>query len=97
VVKDCDNTQGLYCDPATRLCKLVTFASPGGSCGVVNGAFVACSGGGRCKTAGASLMGTCLAPAADGAACDTTAGPDCLPPAQCVGSVCKLPNAASCM
>jgi len=96
VIKNCDGTQGLYCDPQTRLCKPAGFAEPGGSCGVVNGGYVACSGGGHCKLGVGSLMGTCLAPAADGAACDPTTGPDCLAPAQCVSSVCKLPNAASC-
>lgn len=97
VAKDCDSTQALYCDPATKLCRQAGFATAGGACGVVNGGYVACSGGGHCKLGVGLLMGTCLAPAADGAACDATAGPDCLPPAQCVSSVCKLPNAASCM
>lgn len=96
VARDCDATQGLYCNPTTRVCAQATFAGAGQPCGLVNGAFVGCSGGGHCKL-GATFMGSCVAPAADGAACDTTNGPDCLAPAQCVGAVCKLPNPASCL
>ena len=40
--------------------------------------------------------GTCAAPAADGAACDATAGPSCQFPARCVGDVCALPGSISC-
>ena len=97
VVKDCDATKGLYCDPTTRVCALATFAAAGAPCGYVNGAFVGCAAAGHCKLATASLMGTCLAAAADGAACDITNGPECTAPAQCIGSVCKLPNPAACM
>jgi hypothetical protein len=93
--KECDPTQPLYCPATSRVCTTVTFVGGGQACGLVNGGYVGCSGGARCKL-GAGFMGTCLAPAADGAACDTTNGPDCLAPAQCVGSVCKLPNPASC-
>jgi hypothetical protein len=91
---DCDQTAGLFCHPTMRTCVTVMFVGAGQACGLVNGNVVACSGSGRCKLNG--LMGTCLAPAVDGAACDTTNGPDCMPPAQCVNSVCKLPNPASC-
>jgi hypothetical protein len=97
VVKDCDAAKGLYCDPTTRVCALATFAAAGAPCGYVNGAFVGCAAAGHCKLATASLMGTCLAAAADGAACDITNGPECTSPAQCIGSVCKLPNPAACM
>jgi hypothetical protein len=97
VVKDCDAAKGLYCDPTTRVCALATFAAAGAPCGYVNGAFVGCAAAGHCKLATASLMGTCLAAAADGAACDITNGPECTAPAQCIGSVCKLPNPAACM
>ncbi|MGZ3439973.1 MAG: hypothetical protein ACXVDD_10665 [Polyangia bacterium] len=97
VVKDCDATQALYCNPTTRICAQATFAGAGQPCGLVNGGFVGCSGSGHCKLGAASLMGTCLAPAADGAACDSTNGPDCVSPAQCIGAVCKLPNPAGCM
>jgi hypothetical protein len=96
VIKDCDATQGLYCGTTTRVCALASFAAAGEPCGLVNGAYTACAGGGHCRLGAGTVMGTCLAPAADGAACDTTTGPNCMAPAQCVSSVCKLPNAASC-
>ena len=95
---DCDETKGLFCNPSSvtaGVCAVATFAGPGQPCGLVNGGVVGCSGGARCVRTGA--MGTCLAPAADGAACDSTNGPDCVAPAECVGGVCKLPDPASCM
>jgi hypothetical protein len=97
VLKDCDTTQGLYCVTATKVCAQATFAGAGQPCGVVNGAYVGCAAGGHCKLGVGSLMGSCLAAAADGAACDSVAGPTCLAPAQCISSVCKLPNPAACM
>ena len=95
VAQDCDATQGLYCNQQ-RVCAMATFAAAGQPCGIVNGAYVGCSGGARCKGATLTMPGTCLAPAADGAACDVNNGPDCLSPAQCVNSLCKLPNPATC-
>ena len=91
---DCDQTKGLYCAPTSRVCAVATFVGAGQPCGFVNGGFVGCSGGGNCKLAG--VTGTCTAPAADGAACDATNGPDCMQPAECVNNVCKLPDPASC-
>jgi len=92
---DCDQTKGLVCPPMTHVCTAAMFAAAGQPCGLVNGALVACAAAGHCKLTG--LMGTCLAAAADGAACDATNGPDCMAPAQCVNAVCKLPNPAGCM
>jgi hypothetical protein len=97
VANDCDATEGLYCDATTRVCVQATFAGAGQPCGLVGGGFVGCSGGGRCQIGAAAVMGTCLASAADGAACDSTNGPDCVSPAQCIGAVCKLPNPAGCL
>jgi hypothetical protein len=94
---DCDLPKGLFCNPQSMVCAQLTFAAPGAACGFVGGNVVACSGGARCKTSTASpFSGTCLAPAADGAACDATNGPDCVAPAECVNGACKLPSPASC-
>jgi hypothetical protein len=41
-------------------------------------------------------MGLCVAPAADGSACNTDSGPDCETPAKCVGGTCQLPGSMSC-
>ena len=92
---DCDQTKGLFCNPQTRVCAQATFAGAGQPCGIVNGGFTACSAGGTCKL-GAGVSGTCSAPAADGAACDPANGVGCVAPAECVNSVCKLPDPASC-
>lgn len=94
---DCDRTKGLTCPPTSRTCTTTTFAAAGAPCGFVNGAFVGCAAAGHCKVTGGAIMGTCLAAAADGAACDATNGPECMAPAQCVSGVCKLPNPAACM
>jgi hypothetical protein len=64
------------------------------------GLLIGCAAGGGCYPVG-GMTQTCLAPAADGAACDTVNGPGCLTPAKCVtaGSAttgtCQLP-AVSC-
>lgn len=91
---DCDFTQALYCDPASSTCKLIQFAGPGESCGLVDNTLVACSGGGDCS---GSPTGTCTAPAADGASCSPAeTGPNCVPPAECVNGSCQLPNPEAC-
>jgi hypothetical protein len=91
---DCDGTQGLFCNPLTSVCQLAAIVIPGLPCGAVNGGYALCARSGVCRMSGST--GTCVAPAADGAACDTTAGPACVPPAICTTGVCKLPDPASC-
>jgi len=90
-MQNCDSRQGLYCN-TQNVCVAITFAGPGEACGIVGMAFVGCKASGQCKTSGA--MGTCVAPAADGAACDTDT--PCLAPAKCTSGICKLSNPASC-
>lgn len=91
---DCDQTAGLYCDPIKNTCVMAAYAGAGQPCGYVNGTYTLCSGAGHCKLSG--VTGTCVGPAADGAACDSTNGPTCTSPAECVNGACKLPNPASC-
>ena len=91
----CDPSEAIWCNPTTRLCEPTTQAPPGEACGLVNGKIVGCGGGGRCKLHTVA-SGTCLAPAADGAACDSTAGPDCKAPATCASGTCVLPDPSSC-
>ena len=92
----CDQTKGLYCHPTTRVCTAVTYAKTGEACGVVGMGFAVCASAGTCKMQGAATMGTCIAPAADGAPCDSMAGPKCSPPARCVSGLCKLEDPATC-
>jgi hypothetical protein len=109
----CDGDIGLACLPSTAgttggTCQLIAFVDAGGTCGAIGGppatSFAACSGGGLCaKAAPTDRTGTCVAPAADGAACDGANGPPCLAPARCVPAVaggtagtCTLPDPATC-
>lgn len=92
----CDFAQGAFCNPATKVCQSVVAAKAGESCGIVGTDFKLCSAGGKCVTPAGAMSGTCVAPAVDGAACNTKDGPDCLAPAKCVGGVCKLPDPTAC-
>ena len=81
---------------------LTSFAA-GQTCGNVGGVQTRCAAGATCNRPPQSQTGTCLAPAADGAACDTAAGPGCLYPAKCVpassggtAGTCELPGDPSC-
>jgi hypothetical protein len=89
----------------------------GQTCGDVNGGTAKCSTSGTCvipssdagpDDAGADAgaapsIGTCLAAATTGAACDTALGPPCIPAAKCVTSsdastagTCQVPNPTTC-
>ncbi|MGZ6092352.1 MAG: hypothetical protein ACXWUG_10055 [Polyangiales bacterium] len=99
---DCDTFQSLFC--LNNKCVKFNFtADAGGVCGAevdmaskMVTSVTACTKKGTCKNIDMkTFKGTCAAAAADGAACGGTNG-DCIPPAVCVDSVCKLPNPASC-
>jgi hypothetical protein len=92
-------------------CKPITLVSAGAMCGGLGSPTVTsvaqCKAGGLCqKAAPNDPTGTCIAAAADGAACDSdpSLGPPCLAPAKCVPPVgspgtagtCVVPNAATC-
>jgi len=112
----CDNDLGLVCIPAAKgsavgTCQNITLAATGAACGDVGAmpitGFAACAAGGQCMKVGTATTGTCVAPAADGAACDNdpTMGPPCMTGAKCVvpasssgtAGTCMTPNASSCM
>ena len=92
----CARGRGLTCDPTSKTCVAINYAAAGAACGVVNGLFIGCGAGGGCYPIG-GMSQTCAASAADGAACDTVAGPGCLAPAKCVttgsatAGTCQLP------
>jgi hypothetical protein len=93
----CDGTQAAFCNPLTNVCQKAVAAKAGETCGIVGSDFKFCTASGTCKTPAGGTSGTCVATAADGAACDPgAAGPHCLPPAKCIGGVCKLPDASAC-
>lgn len=92
----CNELNGLTCKDASAVCAQLRLASPGQACGTVAGDEVLCSGGGDCQVASGATRGICLAPAADGAACDTTRGVRCLAPATCTNKICVLPSSPTC-
>lgn len=96
----CDQAAGLFCNPGTHVCQKLGEAKAGEACGAdfAAGTFSVCTAGAVCRTTSGTLSGTCVAPAADGAECnsDASIGPECLSPARCVGTVCKLPDPAAC-
>ena len=113
---NCDANLGLACIPTAKgsgvgTCQAITLGATGATCGDIGMAPITgvadCSSGGLCKKALGSTSGTCVAAAADGAACDNDAsiGPPCLAPAKCVvpsgsqgtAGTCTVPNAAACM
>jgi hypothetical protein len=90
---NCDQTQGNFCNPISNVCQAFTFANAGEPCGLVNMGYSVCAANGRCT---GMLNGNCMAAAADGAACNATNGPNCQLPAQCINSVCVLPDTSTC-
>jgi len=92
----CDLSHGLYCHPTDKVCKLVTIAKAGQTCGLNDATkdITLCAGAAECSSF--SPPGTCGAIAADGAACDDAKGPHCIPPAVCAGGQCKLPDPTAC-
>jgi hypothetical protein len=95
----CDFKQGLACNSlsSTPKCETIAAAKGGEACGLVNSTLTVCIEGNSCP--GLSLvplqtMGVCPNPAGDGQQC--TDSVHCLPPASCVGGLCRLPSSASC-
>ncbi len=94
--QDCDNLSGLYCDPKTKVCAKAQLAAAGAACGITSNGYFYCSASGVCRQTSATMPGTCVAAAADGASCDDAMGPGCLPPATCSGGVCKIVDPSAC-
>jgi hypothetical protein len=113
----CDPTLELTCDPTTKMCVQNTVVDAGATCGAVGGGEAKCAASGTCviptadagaddagSDAGAAqTTGTCLAAAATGSPCDTSAGPACIAPAKCVtasdastAGTCQVANPATC-
>lgn len=77
----CDPAKGLTCDPTSMLCIAAVVASAGQAC---DGDLTVCAAAATCVIPTGATMGTCVAPAADGAACDTANGPGCLTLSRCI-------------
>lgn len=87
---ECNDTQGLVCDGATRLCRPDGgLPGPGENC--LAGQY--CRADAWCNF----LSGRCETRRREGQSCGTQTGsPVCLQPANCVGNVCALPNGNAC-
>lgn len=113
---NCDGTTGFVCIPAGSgssigTCQMIQLVAAGSACGDIGSnpitGFADCIDGGECiKASTTATTGTCLAPAADGAQCnsDPTIGPPCQTGAKCVATTdgdtagtCMTPAAASCV
>jgi hypothetical protein len=94
----CLFVSGDFCNPKTSVCQKAGVASGGASCGydAASGNFTFCSANGTCRTPMGSMMGTCLAAAADGAMCDATNGPKCMAGSTCVSAVCQKQDPSTC-
>jgi hypothetical protein len=99
---DCNDDDGLTCDTVTLKCVQQPIASATQTCGVTSGVRTACSAGSSCVIPTGTTTGTCVAPAADNAACDTATGPNCFFPAKCItgtgvtSGTCELPGSMTC-
>jgi hypothetical protein len=81
---DCDYLGGFVCGGACIPQPLAPAGQPCGFSGLAN-VTIFCDASGLCNS-----NGTCQPAAGDGAPCDALTGPNCLPPAQCIASVCTL-------
>jgi hypothetical protein len=89
----CDISAALYCDSKTSVCTKMQTATAGNPCGSVNGVLTLCITS-LCKYS-TDGSGTCVAFAADGAACNEAESVFCQPPASCVSGVCTIVEPAT--
>lgn len=93
----CDVAHAVGCNTNDDKCIALAVASSStGTCGadsITPTKFTLCLANGNCDSV---LNGNCHVTAADGAACNTSNGPNCLSPAKCVSGVCTLPDATAC-
>lgn len=96
----CDDTQDLYCaaspDGGARTCDRATYVPAGMPCDLSASHPLLCSASATCRsvTGTPTLVGTCMAAAADGQSCLDAL---CVPPSICANGVCQAPAlAASC-
>ena len=91
----CNDLVGLYCSTTSHTCVAdVGYAAAGGTCGVIGSpaGVEGCSAAGTCD----ETTLTCVAAAADGAACGVATHVGCTNPAVCFGGVCALATPSTC-
>jgi hypothetical protein len=89
----CDGYAGTFC-ASGGTCQTAIYVAAGQPCDERRGYF--CEKSGFCRTGATGTTGTCLAYAPDGAACNRSTGPNCMPPAVCSGGFCAAPNPRVC-
>lgn len=92
--QNCNILSALGCN-SMDICQQVKIAAPGEACGLAGGNPTICSNNGQC----AGMMGgvgTCMAAADDGEACDAVNGPPCKVQSICTNGTCKLDDGLSC-
>lgn len=104
----CDGSLGLFCsgDPGAQTCAAIVYVGDGLSCGHLSSTSSVLCNAGTCYTAGGVAAGgetgVCRRDALEGAACDVSVGPSCLPPGRCVvpagetAGTCTLPSGDAC-
>jgi hypothetical protein len=92
----CSGSAGLTCDTQMLVCVPQPLASANQPCGLIGTTRTACSGGATCSIPQGETTGVCVAPAADGAACNVDSAPECETPARCVNGTCQLPGSMAC-
>jgi hypothetical protein len=104
----CDVSKGLSCVGSAgganaKTCQPIVIAQPGSPCGRISGVETTCAGA-TCTSNGPDAGYSCVARAADNAACNSATGPACEPPARCIGTdidggvsgTCTPPSNAAC-
>jgi hypothetical protein len=80
----CNAANGIVCNPISKQCETMGFASPNTGCGIVGPKVVECTGPALCiGVVAPKYQGSCVAAAALGASCDTANGPPCGADAVC--------------
>ena len=87
----CSGHKGYYC-PTSLTCTAYVVVKAGEVCGYPD-PYRYCSVGSLCN---ASVGGTCIAPAADMAACNTANSIGCVSPSTCVDGFCKQRDPTEC-
>jgi hypothetical protein len=85
---------GRYLVCRNGVCEPWQYTTPGERCDVQAGP--QCGRSGSCQKPDGSTSGVCIAPVAEGQACDDLYGPYCLPWLHCNQGVCKVPSATAC-
>jgi hypothetical protein len=93
----CASNAGLFCN-AKDTCAAITYVGAGSPCGSQSSGMAE----NTCTSASTCFSGTCVANAAAGESCDTSAGPSCIAGTRCVtngngtSGTCTTPDAAMC-